>query len=800
MSVGAEVVLLDPDPHRAQARALWLRAEGARVRVCADVAAALDALGEAVPQLLLLAEGAQAADLLGEVASDGAAPVPVCILLDDAPNAQTREWLATVADDAVGDPQSDPFAAARLKAVLRRSGDLASLREDLDRTRFALRLAGTWSDQDDFEARLRGLAPTLARIPAVRGYQLVLRDDRSGALEVAVSQWPEEGPPRWPDRIEEGDPLHAEVGAAGEGDEADVTATAAGHELRVPVTPGGDDLGLLRVLLVPGPAPSPADRIFYRDLGRVLGANVALWRSMHGLQVRHGRLESAFVARFQELRAANRRLGQLNRMKDEFLGVTTHDLKGPLSVILGQGQLLDRGLLGPLTEKQAKAAAAVLRQASRIRATVEELRERAQRSSEVEARREDVDLVQLVDRAVEAAVGEAQRAGVMLVREVAVDELVHFGDPVQIREAFDALITRSVRATEPGAEVRCALRHPVDRRRRIELVVDGGGVQLEGAEASRALRGGDPALTACRHAAREHGGQFWLEESPGGVRYTLSLPVPLRGRAPGRPGRAQVVLVQADAALADAVERSLAGRFEVTREVARRVPALLADAPPDALILGVGAGSASESLGLLDTIAQDDDLAAVPLVVHTALPEEQLQAHLGGVRSWTTVAAPVAGRVLLRAVEAVLEGRRGPPLSLPGFLDRLRRAITEAGGQPVSVLRVRGDHPLEEARLEDLARWLEPRTRTADRLGRVDDHTVLLLLPGAPSWVPERIASDLVDAGADGETAVLPPGCGLSWVSWGAEDEIDGPEELLARLDEPEYCQVRQVPPSPAVD
>ena len=794
-----EVLYLDPQPQRSQTIAAWLRAEGVHVLVCEQVADVLDALAEAVPQLLLVAAGPSAADLLREVASGGAVPVPVCLVgLDGDPEHVVR-WVQEVVDDVVGDPLGDPMAAARLRAILRRSAQLAVLREDVERTRFALRLASTWDEDEDFDGRIRGLAPALTRLPAVAGYQLALTREAGGGLDVLASHWPNSGPEAWPAEVDPSAEAHLGLRRCMADQEPVVLEAVSGegaHEVLVPVTPGGAGLGVLRILLQQGPEPSALDCAFYRDLGRVLGANLAVWRSMQGLQVRQGRLESAFVARFQELRSANRRMEQLNRMKDDFLGVATHDLKGPLSVILGQGQLLDRGLLGPLTEKQGQAAAAILRQASRICVTVDELRQRAQQSSEIEARRENVDLVQIVDRSVELALVVAQAGDVVLDRRVAVEELVHFGDPIQLRQALLDLMRHAISRTPRGGEVSCALRQPSEGRQRIELVVEGGTAPPQGEEASRAVRGGDETLTRCRQVAREHGGQFWMEASPRGARFTLSLPVPVDVSGPGRLGRARVGLVQPDPALADAVTRSLGPRFEVVRHEAAHAAIALTERPPDALVLGVGAADSSESLSLLDLLRSGGPLSRVPLVVHTALAQEELAAHLAGVRSWTAVAAPAAGRTLLRAVEAVMEGRRGPPLELPAFLDRLRRALVAAPetGQPVSVLRVRTPEALGEAGLRRLGRWLEPRTRTADRLGLAGSCSLLLQLPGAPAWVPERIASDLIEAIGHDDADLLEPGSVLSWVSWEPGDEIDGPEELLARLDEPDYRRVREVP------
>ena len=58
----------------------------------------------------------------------------------------------------------------------------------------------------------------------------------------------------------------------------------------------------------------------------------------------------------QELAAKNADLIQLNRLKDEFLACISHELKTPLTAVLGLSRLLVDQQLGPLNDRQARYA------------------------------------------------------------------------------------------------------------------------------------------------------------------------------------------------------------------------------------------------------------------------------------------------------------------------------------------------------------------------------------------------------------------------------------------------------------
>lgn len=98
-----------------------------------------------------------------------------------------------------------------------------------------------------------------------------------------------------------------------------------------------------------------------------------LWQLQQALREANQRLESRVRERTEQLARALRRLGELNRMKSNFIATISHELRTPLTHILGYLEMLREGLLGPLAPEQQEAVAASLRSARRLHRLIEDL-------------------------------------------------------------------------------------------------------------------------------------------------------------------------------------------------------------------------------------------------------------------------------------------------------------------------------------------------------------------------------------------------------------------------------------------
>jgi signal transduction histidine kinase len=79
-----------------------------------------------------------------------------------------------------------------------------------------------------------------------------------------------------------------------------------------------------------------------------------------------GKLARSFQSMAQQL-------GELDKLKAEFVSVASHELKTPINVIIGYVQLLEEGIYGPLTKPQLQTLATVQNQVQSLQRLVHQL-------------------------------------------------------------------------------------------------------------------------------------------------------------------------------------------------------------------------------------------------------------------------------------------------------------------------------------------------------------------------------------------------------------------------------------------
>ena len=233
-------------------------------------------------------------------------------------------------------------------------------------------------------------------------------------------------------------------------------------------------------------------------------------------------------------------LAEAERLKRDFVGNVSYELRTPLTTIIGYSELLERSGEN-LSERGRSHAAAVRTAATQLARSIDDVLDMAQiDADEMALDLEDVRVADLLAEAAARWQKEAEAAQVTIKVEHPADIGLLRGDVRRLAQTLDHLAENAVRQTPPGGVVTIAARRGL------------GEVQLQVTDTGRGIpfhvqahifdrfigreRGGPGLGLALVKALVElHGGWVALESEPGaGATFTCHLPEAAQGAA-GHP-------------------------------------------------------------------------------------------------------------------------------------------------------------------------------------------------------------------------------------------------------------------------
>lgn len=258
----------------------------------------------------------------------------------------------------------------------------------------------------------------------------------------------------------------------------------------------------------------------------------------YALQQRRAEEERIRLVREQEARL---QAEAANQAKDQFLAMVSHELRTPLSAVLGWVSLLGTGKLDPeareralkIIERNAKAQAQIIDDLLDIARIV---------NGTLRLQPREVDLAQVVEKAVEAIHPQAESRSIRILSELDHPLQMVQGDSDRLLQVVSNLLSNAVKFTPEGGTVEIRLRREGELAR-LTVKDSGRGISPEflpqvferfrqAPESEGARQGGlGLGLAIVRHLVERHGGTI-AAESPGeGLGATFTVILPLTERA-----------------------------------------------------------------------------------------------------------------------------------------------------------------------------------------------------------------------------------------------------------------------------
>jgi len=237
-----------------------------------------------------------------------------------------------------------------------------------------------------------------------------------------------------------------------------------------------------------------------------------------------------------EIEKSRKVLEEINRNKDKFFSIISHDLRSPFQALLGYTNLLLSDY-DSLTDEDRKKY--ILKIDSVFKSTMQ-LFENLLSWSRAQDGKLDyspiiVNLYQVLNETMLLLYGIAKRKNIHLISEISQDEFVYI-DMFYIQTILRNLISNSIKFTKSAGFIKVSVT-TIDNHRTIVVEDSGIGMSKElanslftGMKAKSALGtdreiGSGIGLTLCSELVKKYGGQIWVESELGkGSKFFFTIP------------------------------------------------------------------------------------------------------------------------------------------------------------------------------------------------------------------------------------------------------------------------------------
>jgi signal transduction histidine kinase len=240
----------------------------------------------------------------------------------------------------------------------------------------------------------------------------------------------------------------------------------------------------------------------------------------------------------RELNEANAKLRELAEMKEEFLALTTHDLRSPLTVISGVINFFTSGRLGELSPEQKNMVAMMERNTQSLIELVNDLLDASKlESGTMRLDMSAIDLRGVVGELRETMEPLAREKGLTLAERLPADLPPIEADRAKLRRILVNLLSNAVKFTSRGGSV-IINAEQVDGRVVISVSDTGVGIPQEDvirlfdkyeqarSRATRGEKGTGLGLYITRQLVELHGSKIEVKSELGrGSTFTFTLPV-----------------------------------------------------------------------------------------------------------------------------------------------------------------------------------------------------------------------------------------------------------------------------------
>jgi two-component system NtrC family sensor kinase len=280
------------------------------------------------------------------------------------------------------------------------------------------------------------------------------------------------------------------------------------------------------------------EAVTHRDFSGLLDSITDNPLKAHEISFDDGRVFNAQYTPIPEIGAAITleeitHLKALDRLKNDFIHTISHDLRSPLTAIMGYVELLDR--VGPLTDQQKQFVRHVQNSVQSITTLVNDLLDLGRIEAGFDTRKDEVELETILHYTLDNLERQIEDKHQKFQINVSENLPEVRGNPIRLRQLMDNLLVNAFKYTPDGGHVTVNLRQD-DGLVIFEVIDSGVGIPAadqprifdkfyRASNAPKGTPGTGLGLAIVKSIVDNHQGRIWVESAVGkGTKFTVVLP------------------------------------------------------------------------------------------------------------------------------------------------------------------------------------------------------------------------------------------------------------------------------------
>lgn len=228
-------------------------------------------------------------------------------------------------------------------------------------------------------------------------------------------------------------------------------------------------------------------------------------------------------------------LKKLDRIKSDFVSTVSHDLRSPLTAILGYVDLVERA--GPVQELQKNFLDRIQFSVHNITNLVDDLLNLGRIEAGFDTRKEPLDLSVFVHQAIDELNPKFLQANMHLKIDVPDSNGLIFASPIQIRQLLNNLLTNAIKYSNPDTNISINLKEK-EEQLILQIADQGFGIPAvdlpyifdkfyrSGNVIGTEIPGSGLGLAIVKSIVESHQGRIWVDSTVGkGSTFTIVFPI-----------------------------------------------------------------------------------------------------------------------------------------------------------------------------------------------------------------------------------------------------------------------------------